>query len=309
MNVAYGKPEEQMFDIKRRRPISYELPEGGDKDQVQRVTKSLSKSIEAALRTILNEVVLPAKGETGAKRFQTIRDQFEASVRDGSFHGIYHGCGAIAICLVPHVAAMLDHPILQQLCLPLIYADGGQPELRGRSVLWVGKYNFTGAHEADRACVTEILRDGTVLAADTLALYPDSETSRHYGNGGGIIHRHEIEKAVIQSVVRYGRALRDLGVSLPWRLGVSLLAIHGYRMPPPTGSLASRDPNSHQLGRVPDRTYNLVADPVLLRRYEDVDSEGAAAQTLKGCFDYFSRECTYPGSFSYDKNGNWKGPQ
>jgi hypothetical protein len=53
MNTAYGKPNEQMFDIKRRQPIRFDLPENADKSAIQRVQESVTEDIRTALQTIL----------------------------------------------------------------------------------------------------------------------------------------------------------------------------------------------------------------------------------------------------------------
>lgn len=298
MNVAYGKPEEQMFDIKRRRPICYELPQDSGKDEIQRARKSLGKHIEAALRTILGEAVLPGKGEIGAQRFQEIRDQFEASVRDGSFHGIYHDCGAIAICLAPDVSASLDYSTLREQHLPPLGCSSWNFEPRGKSVLSVHKCKDpsdpTGEHI--RCSITEVSVEGIILGADTFALNPAMHP--HAEHLGEIIPSMAFERAVVQSVSRYAEALHRLDVSLPWRLGVSLLGIRGHQM------LASQV----DMGRVLDDKDNLTADPILICDFEDVNGSKSVARFLRRCFDYFWRECGFGGSWNYGPEGNWKGP-
>jgi hypothetical protein len=204
------------------------------------------------------------------------------------------------------VGVRLDHGILQQQRLHLISRKRGQLEVRGKSVLAVGKYQLSGSDEGDRGSLVEVTVDGTLLAADAVELYPVG--SRKQANKERIIHANYVEHAVVQAVTEYVSVLHNLGVSFPWRLGVSLLAVRGYRMPPPKGSWASRH-NSDKYGKVPDNTESLVADAIVVRRFQDVASERSVAGVLKDCLDYFSRECGYPGSFGYDDNGNWKDPQ
>jgi hypothetical protein len=54
MNTAYGKPDEQIFDIKHRRnPICYELPPGSSTEKRKEEMARLSKAIEEAVRVRL----------------------------------------------------------------------------------------------------------------------------------------------------------------------------------------------------------------------------------------------------------------
>jgi hypothetical protein len=302
MNVAYGKPEEQMFDIKRRRPITYELPEESDKDQLQRVTKSLSKSIEDALRTILNEAVLPAKGEAGAKRFQDIRDQFEASVRDGSFHGLCNEFAAVAVCLVADIPANLDHEALQQLRLPLVWTPEGEQQLRGNSVLTVREWPGNDPGQRYRISIAEIRVDGTILAADTLNLHP--HVQKQDINDGRTIPPQELECEVVKAVTRYANVLHSLNVPGPWRLGMSLLNVGGYRMLPPRHSPAAyrlARGDDDVAGEVPAGTPDLVGPEIRISGFEVVASEESVSQVLKDTFDFLSRECGFPGSFRYSR--------
>ncbi|OHB83656.1 MAG: hypothetical protein A2V98_25035 [Planctomycetes bacterium RBG_16_64_12] len=302
MNVAYGEPERQMFDVKRRWAITYSLRENSDKPEMQAARSRLSKEIENALLTILEKAVSPEKGEKAWERFQRIRSEFESSVREGSFHGLSHRSGAIAITLVPDIAQTFDHSRLQgcPVLPPGGMADRSQP--RGKSRVSI----FETADPSDarglqiRCGVAEITLEGVILAADTFCLDPRMHSSQESAQLGTIIPSHAFEREIIESVVRYGAALRSLEASLPWRLGVSLLRVRGYRM------YAGISAFIRGLPREIDHADDLVADPILIRNPEDVSDEQAVGRLLKDAFDYVWRECGFENSMNYDAEGNWR---
>jgi hypothetical protein len=289
MNVAYGKPEEQMFDIKRRRPMSYELPEGSDKDRIQRVASSLSKSIEDALRTILNDVVLPGKNsreENAENRFQDVRREFESSVRDGSFHGLRSDSAAIAICVVPDTSANLQQSRLRQLPLvsPLCSAlDVGRDQEETCVVFFRECSTLKGPNAVPVRCsVAEVDVGGVIRVADTFLL--DAALNRHPQDVGRVVPQKRLEECVSPSVVQYGRVLKQLQIRPPWRLAVSLLGIRGYRMWL-GGSV---------VGKALNDTETLCADPIVIRGFDEVSNETSARRVLKGSFDYFAGEFDMP---------------
>ncbi len=298
MNVAYGGPEDQMFDIKRRHPIRFNVPEAATKDTVKQQAEVLSKDIEHALRTILKETVVRVRAESGERRFRAIRDQFEASVRDGSFHGLYKESAAITVILVPDGPASIDHSRLQQLNIRPPGVVVGSREPRGKSVLFVYERGATDGSEQKqvRCSITEATVEGVIRGADTFLL--DSQWYPHRPKLGQIIPSKSFEQTVVKTVVAYSAALKDLGVPLPWRLGVSLLGIRGYRL------FADEECVAREIS---DRD-DLIADPIVIRRFEDVSDVKSAARLLKGCFDYVGREYGLPGSYNYDSKDDWLGP-
>lgn len=304
MNVAFGKPEDQMFDIKRRRPISYELPQESDKAAVDRARESLSREIEDALLTILNEAVVPVKGKAGSERFQQIRDQFEASVRTGSFHGLSFHENTIAITLAPERAQELNHAKLQQTGLraPTL---AGWPEVRGRSVVAVDEWGNPSSDDGSgiRWSIAELGVDGTLLAADTSLLHCKAQSAVVSGNevatsgGEDTIWVRDLGKMLIRSVSHYCKILDTLEVPLPWRLGISLLGVRGYRLR--YSDVPIRLPR-------PCQCENLSADAIVIEDREGVADDRSVGRLLKNMFDYIWREFGFPHCCDYDRDGNWE---
>jgi hypothetical protein len=287
--------------VKRRWAIRYDLPENSDKPEIQAAQRRLSSEIEGALRTILEKIVLPDKGEKALERFQRIRAEFESSVRDGSFHGLDRESGAIAIGIVPDATATLDHSRLQ--LTPLLPPIGTESrwEPRGRSV--VRMYDPEGLGDRTgrsvRCSVTEMTIEGVILAADTYYLDPKKP---HRSNAivaiVRIIPAQALEQVVVRSVLNYAQVLQGLQVAFPWRVAVSLIGVRGYRI------CAEGD----RWGREIHDRDDIRADAVLIRGPEETSNQTTIARSLKEAFDYIWRECGYPRSLYYDGDGNWKGP-
>jgi hypothetical protein len=302
MNVAYGEPERQMFDVKRRWAIRYDLPEDSDKPKMEAAERRLSKEIEGALRTILEKVVLPDKGEKALERFQQIRAEFESSIGEGSFHGLDRESGAIAITIVPEAVRNCAHSQLQAITVLPPGGTGSGRQIRGRSVVsfFDTDVQDAGRNRLIRCGVGEMTVEGVVLAADTYcldrALHPRSQVVEK------IIPSKAFEQLIVDSVCGYARALQQLDVPFPWRVGISLLRIAGYYMygGPGVFSRGMLCPTLDQ--------QEIVADPVIVRDSEEVSDRKPVAGLLKDTFDYIWRECGFPHSLNYDADGNWKGP-
>ena len=127
MNTAYGDPEGQMFDVKRRHAIRYSLPADSDKAAIERVQESLTKDIKDALLTILKEVVFPRKGKAATERFDEIRTKFESDVREGRFHRLHHPSPAVAITLVPDAVTKISYQVLDSTNVPFFRPAWGRP--------------------------------------------------------------------------------------------------------------------------------------------------------------------------------------
>ena len=60
MNTAYGVPEDQMFDTKRRWAVRFNLSESSSPPEIKNAQRSLTADIKEALETILSKSVSPA---------------------------------------------------------------------------------------------------------------------------------------------------------------------------------------------------------------------------------------------------------
>ncbi len=169
MNTAFGDANGQMFDVKRRHAIRYNLPADADKTAIGHVRKSLANDIKDALLTILKKVTFPKKGKPAEERFKEIRAKFESDIREQKFHDLHRARGVIAISLVPTNHVQVPYSRLNEVgFLPMAGKGCFRPEPLGKSRLFIWPYQHDNTPEA----VTEITVDGVVLAAESLTLRP-----------------------------------------------------------------------------------------------------------------------------------------
>lgn len=275
MNTAYGNPHEQMFDVKRRRPIRYNLPVG-DTGALQRVQKSLIKDIKEALLTILSKAIFPKKEDTAAERFAQIRREFETSVHEAHFHGFTRDCAALAITLVPDVVQQLScEEINERTFFPLGGYGCSERIHRGKSVVFTLNCSESPDQPGPEGqySITEVTTEGVVYAARVLARRDalDKILSRSY------------ERDVVTCILEYAARLHNLGVPLPWRLGISLLGVQGFSIPPPPSHRATRD--ICQEDRV-------ACDPIIVRNFDDMHLT-SVNEFLKDTFEHISSEFGY----------------
>ncbi len=296
MNTAYGKPEDQMFDVKRRRPITYKLPETSDGTTVRQAEKSLSEDLEKALIIIFNEAVKPGKEETGTGRFLEIRDQFEQSIRDGSFHDLFLTKNVIAVTLAPDKPHDIDYEKLQAQSLATLGRWVTGRQTRARSVIARHKPDSpeVGSGPKRSCSIAELNSEGTILAADVFFLYPPFHRDRsREDDKEKIIPSRPLETELIDCVGDNGKILAGLDIEPPWRLGISFLGIRGFSLYAGFDSRPTSYPED-----------DLITDSILIRDTEDATDYKRVARLLKGTFDYIWQEFGYRGSCNYDEQGN-----
>jgi hypothetical protein len=294
MNTSYGNPDEQMFDVKRRHPIRYNLS-AGTTSAVQRVQESLTKDIKSALLTILDKVVVFQKGEIAAERFNGIRTKFESDVRNGQFHGLYHPSNTIAITLVPDVVRAVDYQAIDSANVPFWSRGGGTRERGGRSIRTVAlaRASMDSNAPSVRCSITEVTVEGIVLGADVITLCSQFHPSHAQQN---IVPAIAFEEDIIITLYSYAKFLRELDIAMPWRVGISLLGVHGFEM---TARPGFRDIPGPYKGK------DVVADMVIVRNNDEVSSPKGVGRKLKNTFDYIWREFGHKCSMNYDNEGNW----
>ena len=298
MNTAYGEPNEQMFDTKRRWALRYHLREGAGKAEIERTKRSLTRDIKNALLTICKKAIAVAETESAPQRFDDVRNTFESAVRNGTFHSLCRKEAVITICFVPDGVHIFEYAELKEQQIPPPHTDhsiGWAPEYRGKSVLSVDDLSDASRGETPMRCkIAQLTIEGAIFAADAYLLRPRSD--ERPSEFRETVPLTQFERLVTWSVTRYGQVLSELGAAPPWRVGISLIGIRGFVMLTPN----SRGP------KVPHDKEDLVADPVIVRSVEDVSSQRAVGRSFKGTFDYVWREFGADGSPSYDPEGNWE---
>lgn len=305
MNVVHGQPERQMFDVKRRWAIRYEAPDAADSQTLKNVGATLSKDIEAAIRTILVNVsadIEPAKVES---RFVNARHEFEQTLRNGRFHGLVNRKELIAVTVVPDAVVKIDHRRLQRCVLePPIqrtFQQSWEPEIRGSSVLAVASVPDANGAAQIRYAISEFTTDAVFRAANARVM--DAEAHRNWQrrspggnvlNDGKYIPSIDLENTIVDTITASLARLGELGVRGSIRVGISLLGIQGFCL------LADQHPS-----QVTFQNDDIIVDPVEISCSSPPQERYAVGTLLKDAFDFIWREFGFPGSRSYDSTGNW----
>lgn len=285
MNESYGPVAEQIFDLAHRRyPIGYRWPtDAGTKTDVR---DELSREIELAIRGILS--LGTRHGVVNESRAADLRQQFEQSVRENSFHGLMRRVGAIAISVVPAPGHRIAHETLKRQHFPPPTGPGEigwDTELRAKSVIAVAK------HDSDRYGVAELREDGVMFGADSWVLDPHY----HPTKDKLVVPSTATESTIIWSVAKYLEVLHRVEAPLPWSVGVSLLEIADYWF------LVSNTETS----RTPIRATDIITDLVVVTSCSDVGEFEKTARTLRPAIDYIWREFGFSGSRHYSSDGHW----
>lgn len=315
----------QMFDIKRRRPIWFDLMASSNKDKIQHVQESLTNDIKNALLTILEKAVIPPKDKDTDDRFNEIRTTFESDVRNGQFHGMYHPASAIAITFAPDTVEKIDYETLDSANVPFWSRSGGTRERSGRSISAITQSPLQGIfinrhgqssriatparNSAEQnfhndqcpakevvCSVTEATTEGVVLGVDVSLLGSEF----HPRDEPKIVPSIAYEREIITSVLDYASYLHKLQISRPWRLGISILNVRGFQM-----SCANRFRDDLR----PCSSENISVDPIIIHNDDDLRSFEAVGCKLKNAFDFIWREFGGKYSVNYDSAGNWTSRQ
>lgn len=223
MNTAFGKPRDQVFDIKRRWALRYNLPCGADAAAQESARSQLTKKIAEALQTVLEKNPSRKRVQTSAMRFQQIRETFESAVTDGGFHDLKPDKAVLAVCLVPERGRGLDLNSIHGMLPPLLETTGDyEPETDRHTEISL-------AEGPSWKSVLDIDRQGTIRAASTLAIKGDAPPKLLRLTGTErCIRSGPLQKTLVHSLRLWAEVLRQSGVAGPFRLGVSLLAVEGW---------------------------------------------------------------------------------
>ncbi len=283
MNKAYGKPDDQMFDTKRRHAITYQLDEKCSAADITRAHKVLAKELAEALAVIAAKSVLPIEGESSAAHFSNARTTFEDHVRRGQFGGLGKH-PTIAICLAPGDPCKLDHHRIQESHVrPLGPSTSYDRQNKGQSVVFYrGRYDQQkGGIVRDSA--VEITTEGTAMGADIWALGMKPGFPSPYSFD--VIPSVDLERIVIRWIYENSQALIQLGIGLPWRVGISLIGIQGYRL----------NAFNRQMSEVVFDRPDIICDLVRFETLQQLESPKDVALALKPCLDHIWREFDHPG--------------
>lgn len=134
-----------------------------------------------------------------------------------------------------------------------------------------------------------VFRNGTIESVDTLLLNPE------YNRAPLVFDAVELEESVIQATYRYMALLRNLEVSTPYLLSLSLLGVEGY---------ALRDERHHITVKAKSTP---IDRPDLLIPAELIEENPAnAGRILRPVFNAVWNAAGFDRCPHYDADGNWK---
>ncbi len=294
MNTAYGEPDSQMFDVKRRWALRFRLQEDSDGADGTAAKVSLANAIGDAIKIIVDKALPKTRPNDPGVRISEVRSQFEGELRQGSFANIESSPSMLGVCLVSDVPIRIEYSRLQNAVLqPLCLANGWDHTYTGNSVIWF-RDQIDDAGRRQNYCVTEATTDGCVFAANANILERRSEKLRSATSK--FISSSSLEETIVAWLFHAAPVLTSLNLRLPWRVCISLLGVKGHHF------LAGTD----QMSRITYGKNDLILSPVCIESGEQISTVQSVANVLRPTFDFLWREFGYPRALSYAPNGDWQ---
>lgn len=222
MNTAYGHPNEQMFDTKRRHAMTFSLAETATEQEIQAETNSLSDKLYEAIQLILEKSSLNSEDDEDRKRFANLRNSFHSEVREGRFGGGIYSSPAITLIVAPSKLAELTHDSISRIHLPPLGKSGWNTEYHGNSIASVWTCREKDGKSNLRCSISELTTDGVIAAADTFVLADEFHPQAGVKT---IVPSIAWERDIIGGVFRFAEVLQSLNLPLPWRVGAALLGV------------------------------------------------------------------------------------
>lgn len=242
MNAAFGPPENLPFDLKdRSHPIQYNLT-GKSDPEFKAKQKRLSRDLIEPLKSCLNHHADTIKATAVATRETKAQQQRERAERlwvdfkerllGGKFREVEAGT-YIAACLVPlEPISTLDLSQvdrgnrLSHLIAPMGSRSGWNTSTYGHSYVTHNGRAERGNRPAEKpTTVTELTDEGVILAVDRSHVVEDTK----YGKA---VYLNADELRVFESIARYVRLLRLIGVGGRIELRIMLSGVLGAKLLP-----------------------------------------------------------------------------
>lgn len=293
-NTAFGLPQDLPFDLQHRRwPISYAIEDRKDTSKNE-TGKRLSADLERAIRLIIQTGALQSVDESAQERIALERMRTHERIKKGEFAGLKMEQGAVFLGIFPVNPRESMDQILQDENLlheyRPIWTSGWNWEYGGTAFR-----TFSGS--GDREAVTEIRRDGTIIAANNRL---QTAGGRAFGNDPdvSVIPLWSIEGVLVDRITLYLNLLRKVGIVGPFLVDISLLGL--------APTMVEMRPQCYSSGnsRV-FRDRDIVPDLVLLDKAASEYDILPVASFMKPSFDFMWREFNFRCSPSYTKDGIW----
>lgn len=290
MNEGFGKVEGQVFDIKRRDCLKYNLPADATKEQRDKVRKTLSEQLEAVLRTTIESVVLPKRTgkEAGTdENVETEQRSFAEQVAAKAFEKFE---------LLPAVLTSVQFQRVPkqdyQMAVDTVRAKlGVNPKTKSDSIIWDKDFS-----------TTKLSLDGYLLRAYG-GDYVSMQNNFKFNRRAGMVHSEEenwllfdmtLQRNIVEHIFADCQLLQELGINPPWQIGISLVGVEGFRLVPQNHDAAS-DPCEG------DFTLPLIK----VKTAKQVEDIPTTASLLKASLDHLCRHFGWDSSMHFTSAGLW----
>jgi len=295
MNTAFGEPHYLPFDLQHRRwPITYAIKDRQNASKGE-IRRQLSMDLENAIRTIVQKGALKSMRQSERERITEERDQIHAKIKAGEFAELNVEQGQVVLGIFPVGLQPGSDEILRDEKL----LSDFQP-------IWTSVWDWehsgrafrTYSNREKREAVTEIRRDGTIIAANNRL---QMAGQRAFGNDPNVkvVPLWHIEEVLVDRATLYLNLLKRAGVEGAFFLSLALLNLE------PTA--AEMRPSSYGSGssRVFKGGDIVPPDLVYVDRAAKKYETTSVASLLKPAFDFIWREFNFKCSPHYTKEGSW----
>lgn len=284
VNEHYGKVESQVFDIKRRACLKYSTEKATNKAELKKVGESLSKTIEAVIRTTIETVVLKKRQATAANDAATAhvkQAEVATKVMAGKFHDLSERPAILtSFFFAPHE---LDYEATVSRLVRERFA--ANPEVFADSYVWKrhGDTNeFSRLGYFHRACT----RDYRSFLSQRLFLGDAPEPGQH-------LNAQPLVANLVRGILEMSAFLSALRIETPWQIAISLVGVRLWNLRDQSHQTGER-PFGDEIVHLPIRTVaslEQVADPISVGRL------------LKPAIDYLTRTVGWEFNWFYTDNG------
>ncbi len=287
MNEVYGPIASQIFDLAHRRfPIAYQMP--NDDLSNKQVKAQVVESFEKALAPV---IALGRRTDGGdGDRVRRVREDFEATVKDGKFHGLVRNHGVLAIAVIPGPGTVISRSDLRHDLLPPPNANGWSRESRARYIVTFSDRKLRDVSDRLRCSVSEMRIDGIMLGAETWVLDPAFHEEKEL-----VLPAPALEGTVIAALSRYLERLRELDAPLPWTICVSVLRIRGYWL---YGLFGQTD-------TAPFDGDDIRPDALAITSVAQPFTKAHVAMLVRPIFDFIWQEFGFETCLNYKPDGSY----
>ena len=279
-NKSVHEPTEQIFDIKRRNAIGYQV--GGD---LKKSANQLSKTLEAVFILTLDQVVRP-KREASQGLDDEAFDQFRTSTATKLLAGNLHGYSDLPATLI--IAKFIDPPELADVFSQL-HDSRFDVRMDGDTVVWKNYDQLFELHA--NGTLAQI--DGSDFMSFRDLSYPrmaqlnsnlPKEVPKQF-------REQRFQVNIVKNVAAVVRALATLGDNSNIKVGISVVGIAGF-------TLANKFFESKEFNR------DIVHLQPVVVSSETFDDNAAIATSLRLPINQLCRQVGND-STCFTSNGTW----